>query len=684
MAEQIQFSHSRVGTYLDCPRKYKYSYIDKLKPFPNYDANNALICGTTMHTGIETDLETAIQQYVNSFPIITDEHINEIIKFEYLIPIAKETFPNGLYETKIDLPEFVGYIDLLVPIDENTYDMYDFKYSNNINGYMTSGQLHEYKYYFEKANPNKKIRNLYFGFIPKVNIKPKKNESLIQFRDRIKAELKKSNFNIKQVEYDEQKVKDFIESTTLIKNATTFPATYCWLCERFCEFRNYCQRGEDVDIMNLPKNERRNIEKIEKKVIWLYGAPFSGKTYLANKFPDPLMLNTDGNIRFVDAPYIAIKDEVSVTGRLTKRTFAWQVFKDAIAELEKKQNTFKTIVLDLVEDAYEHCRIYMYDQLGITHESDDSFRAWDKVRIEFLSTMKRLTNLEYENVILISHEDTSKDITKKTGDKITAIKPNLQEKAALKISGMVDIVARVIADDNGRVLSFKANDIVFGGGRLNITSTEIPCDYDALMEVYDEANKTKETTETKVEKPKRKSKKEEVVEETEEVHAKFDVTEEVVAEVTKVIEEAEKAGIEVETPTVEEDKPAAEEPRRYRKRKTDSDAPKVDTTQYYIITPEKNVVDVLGLSNLELAISQGCVQITKEQYDDYKKGLLTVTDDLKLVEKTLEEKVAEFKLPTRKSRGEVNAQPTQQVEENKAVEEAQEETTTRRRRRRVE
>ena len=238
----------------------------------------------------------------------------------------------------------------------------------------------------------------------------------------------------------------------------------------------------------------------------MYGSPFSGKTTFANKFPDPLMLNTDGNIKFVDAPFIPIRDEVKVTGRMTQRKFAWEVFKEAIAELEKKENDFKTIVVDLLEDTYEYCRLYMYDQMGITHESDDSFRAWDKVRTEFLSTLKRLMNLDYENIILISHEDTSKDITKRGGDKITAIKPNLQEKAANKVAGMVDMVARIIADDNKRILSFKSDEVVFGGGRLSTSVNEIDLDYDTFLEVYEEANKsavanlkTQEKTQEKVE-----------------------------------------------------------------------------------------------------------------------------------------------------------------------------------------
>lgn len=98
-------------------------------------------------------------------------------------------------------------------------------------------------------------------------------------------------------------------------------------------------------------------------------------------------------------------------------------------------------------------------------------------------------NLDYENIILISHEDTSKDITRKGGDKITAIKPNLQEKVANKVAGMVDVVARIVADGETRTFSFKSNEVIFGGGRLRVNAKDIPLDVKALFAVYDEANK---------------------------------------------------------------------------------------------------------------------------------------------------------------------------------------------------
>ena len=97
--------------------------------------------------------------------------------------------------------------------------------------------------------------------------------------------------------------------------------------------------------------------------------------------PNPLNLNTDGNIQFVTMPYVSIKDEVTVNGRMTNRKFAWEVFKDTIAELEKKQNDFKTIIIDLLEDTREMCRVFMYDSLGIQHESDSGFgKGWDIYR----------------------------------------------------------------------------------------------------------------------------------------------------------------------------------------------------------------------------------------------------------------------------------------------------------------
>ena len=479
-----KFSYSAVSTFQQCPFQYKCRYVDKLKTLPTDDPANALVIGTALHTAIETNVDKAVSEYFNAFPIITDQHIDEEIKLRHLIPKVKEVLPEGTHEVKILDTHFIGFMDLLVPIVkmETTgieyFDLYDFKYSNNWLRYMDSPQLHLYKHYWEKANPGKKIRKMFFIFVPKVQIRQKKTEDLFQFRQRLMKELDKVEVRVEEVQYNPQKVIDYLEATQDVMTCTEYPKNPTRLCD-WCDYKKYCQEGEMID-MALPSIDRVAANATQHKKMWIYGAPFSGKTTVCDGAPVPLNLNTDGNVKAVTMARLPIKD--TMEGRQKK--LAWEVFKEAIDELEAGSD-FKTVIVDLLEDTYESCRLYMYKQMGITHESDDSFRAWDKVRTEFLSTIRRLMNLPY-NIILISHEDMSKDITKRTGDKITAIKPNIQDKIANKIAGMVDIVCRVLVEDDGRYLSFKADQVVFGGGRLNCNGkTMIPLTWDAIEDFYD-------------------------------------------------------------------------------------------------------------------------------------------------------------------------------------------------------
>lgn len=472
----LQVSHSRVECFENCPYRYKLRYIDKISTIKDDKADNPLFIGTMLHTALERGIDTAINEYYSQYPIITDNHVNEAIKLETILHRAR--VPTGRHEVKISTNDFIGYIDLI----DDEYNLYDFKYSNNIEHYKNSVQIHLYKYFYQQQTRNI-IHNLFYMCFPKINIKQKRDETLEEYRQRIHEQEVVPT--IVKVDYNQEKVDKWKSTVADMLNTKTFSKKESWLCN-YCEYHDYCQKGEDY--MILPEDKKREVAKVKKQRLWIYGQPFSGKTTFASKFPHVLMLNTDGNVNFVDSPFISIKDDVEVTGRIIKRTKAWEVFKDTITELEKKDNTFETIVVDLLEDTYEYCRLYMYEQMGITHESDDSFRAWDKVRTEFLSTIKRLMNLDYKNIILISHEDTSKDITKKSGDKITAIKPNLADRVANKVAGMVDIVARVVADDNKRVLSFKTNETVFGGGRLSTITDEIPLKYDEFLKIYNGGN----------------------------------------------------------------------------------------------------------------------------------------------------------------------------------------------------
>ena len=459
-------SHSRLGysavsTFEQCPFRYKCQYVDGLQTLPSTDPANALIIGTALHKGIETDVDTAIREYFNSYPVIDDKHIDEEIKLRYLIPKVKEVIPEGTHEVRVVDTNFIGTLDLLVPVGADEFDLLDFKYINpkNQERYIESRQLHLYKYYFEKMNPGKRIRNMSFIFIPKVQIRQKKTENLLQFRQRLVEQLEQVQITGSWIDYDPQKVIDHLELTQAILTCDEFPKNPTRLCD-WCEYQNYCEKGDMAD-MALPSTQEVAVTINEYKKIWLYGEPFSGKTYLASEAPKPILeLNTDGNIKHYTMPRIPIVD--TKEGRQTIP--AWEVFKDAVDALEAGSD-FKTIVLDLTEDIYDHCRKYICDKRGWEHESDDSFKAYDIVRSEFLRVIRKLMNLPY-NIILISHVDVSKDITKRSGDKVTKIKPNVVDKVANKLAGMVDIVIRTIKVDDNYTLSTKTSDVIFGGGRL--------------------------------------------------------------------------------------------------------------------------------------------------------------------------------------------------------------------------
>lgn len=237
-----KYSYSQVSCFENCPYQWKLRYQDKLKVIDSQEPDNALYVGSALHKGIETNVAAAIYEYLGHYYLINDLHINEILKLETLIPKAKELIPQGDYEVKIEDDNFVGYIDLLVKVGDNEYDIWDFKYSNNVDRYMKSAQLHVYKDKFEKITGGK-VRNLYFLFIPKTAIRQKKTEDLYAFRERLKATLDELTPQLVKVEYDEKKVKEFYKTIEKIETFKDYPKNESALC-RFCDYEKYCKNNE--------------------------------------------------------------------------------------------------------------------------------------------------------------------------------------------------------------------------------------------------------------------------------------------------------------------------------------------------------------------------------------------------------------------------------------------------------
>ena len=228
------WSYSRVSTFQHCPRQYKFRYIDRLTTIPDQSPDNALILGTAIHLGLEKDVDAAIEYYKSQFYMLTTEHYNEIIKLEALIPKAKARLPDGQHEVKIEANGYVGYIDLLA--DDW---IIDFKYSNNKDNYLQSPQIHLYKFFADRP-----INRLSYLFIPKIRIRQKKDETIPEFRRRLRDELEYVEPELVDVPYDESKVKQWLIGVKTAQNAKEFPRNETRLCY-WCEYNDYCLKGQD-------------------------------------------------------------------------------------------------------------------------------------------------------------------------------------------------------------------------------------------------------------------------------------------------------------------------------------------------------------------------------------------------------------------------------------------------------
>ena len=137
---------SAITQYQMCPYKYKLQYVDKLETIPAYEPDNALILGTAIHLGCETGSITEMTKYYYSqYPIISDLHINEIIKLEYLLPQVLDfikQFPKIEHEVEFEVGAFHGTADLLVHNEDGTVDLYDY----NIAITRTYLSLHNFIY----------------------------------------------------------------------------------------------------------------------------------------------------------------------------------------------------------------------------------------------------------------------------------------------------------------------------------------------------------------------------------------------------------------------------------------------------------------------------------------------------------------------------------------------------------
>ena len=170
----------------------------------------------------------------------------------------------------------------------------------------------------------------------------------------------------------------------------------------------------------LPANEPK-VKDITPKTFLIWGESMSGKTYLAKQFPNPIILNTDGNAKKIDTPSVEIKD--------------FETFIKVVSELETTKHTYETLIIDLIDDIETMLINMICKSAGVEALADIGFgKGFAKFNSVWKNLMMRLSQLPIK-VIFISHIVKLTDENDKTYEA-----PSLPQKSLNACQGRCDLV----------------------------------------------------------------------------------------------------------------------------------------------------------------------------------------------------------------------------------------------------
>lgn len=188
----------------------------------------------------------------------------------------------------------------------------------------------------------------------------------------------------------------------------------------------------------LPTNTRQRTVDVPKN-FFIYGATMSGKSYLAEHFPAPLFLNTDGNALANPFPNIQLKNVKGSDGKLKQ-----SVLEDLDAIMEELQSMnsnpqfqYKTIIVDVVDDICELIKQAICIKAEVSSLSEigygKGFDTFNTIINDFILNLKSLGL----NVVYISRIEY---VTDSNNESKVLERPSLKTKYYNMFNGNCDLV----------------------------------------------------------------------------------------------------------------------------------------------------------------------------------------------------------------------------------------------------
>ena len=234
----IKLSASSVKTYEQCPRKYKFNYIDKLpkKHFDHFDLGN--LCHKTLenfHKYFITNkynkkLATKIigESFGKArleFPKLSDALVAEAKQMisNYLKMISSNGMPSVKSCEKdfdFNLAEDIrirGFIDRIDTTKDNKFRIMDYKTTKSVQ-YLDTFQLLVYGIWLKREYPD--IKDFVGAYV------------LL----RHQSKLKEYSFNLVDIEDTEKKLISYANAIRTENTWVTIPSKLC----NYCDFKDVC------------------------------------------------------------------------------------------------------------------------------------------------------------------------------------------------------------------------------------------------------------------------------------------------------------------------------------------------------------------------------------------------------------------------------------------------------------
>ena len=229
--------------------------------------------------------------------------------------------------------------------------------------------------------------------------------------------------------------------------------------------------------MNLPTQKTPPQVDLADQTILVYGPVKIGKSSFCAQAEGALFLATEAGLNHLNVFQIAIK--------------TWDDLLEACAELLQGKHSFKTIIVDTLDNGYRMCAEYICEKHGIKHESDLGYgKGFALVNTEFHRVLNKLSLLPY-GLFLVSHTQ-EKEIEERTG-KYVRYMPNLPDKARKTVAGMCDMIlyfdSEDETDDDGkvkqkRIIRTKPTRYYEAGDRTGKLPDVIDLDFDKFLSAY--------------------------------------------------------------------------------------------------------------------------------------------------------------------------------------------------------